>query len=73
MTVTRGTIEKTERNRTWFDRRGYHMTGETLKLGFSHAADPLNPDPSWEERGRPNTYAGATPPNYGPNYRKHTA
>lgn len=33
MTVTRGTIEKTERNRTWFDRRGYHMTGETLELG----------------------------------------
>lgn len=28
-----GTIEKTEENRNWFDRRGYHMNGKTLILG----------------------------------------
>lgn len=28
-----GTIEKTEENKKWYDRKGYHMTGETLTLG----------------------------------------
>lgn len=32
--LARGTIEKTEENKKWFDRRGYHMTGETLRLGW---------------------------------------
>lgn len=30
-----GTIEKTEANKKFFDRRGYHMTGRTLTLGES--------------------------------------
>lgn len=30
-TFERGKIEKTEENKKWYDRRGYHMTGETLK------------------------------------------
>lgn len=30
-TFERGRIEKTEENKKWYDRRGYHMTGETLK------------------------------------------
>lgn len=29
-TFRKGTIEKTEENRNWYDRKGYHMTGETL-------------------------------------------
>lgn len=29
-----GTIEKTEENLRWFERDGYKMTGETLKLGY---------------------------------------
>lgn len=28
-----GTIEKTEENKRFYDRKGYHMTGKTLKLG----------------------------------------
>ena len=28
-----GRIEKTEENKKWYDRKGYHMTGKTLKLG----------------------------------------
>lgn len=28
-----GTIEKTEENKKWYDRKGYHMTGKTLILG----------------------------------------
>lgn len=28
-----GKIEKSEENKKWYDRKGYHMTGETLILG----------------------------------------
>lgn len=28
-----GTIERNEENKNFFDRRGYHMTGETLTMG----------------------------------------
>ena len=31
--IGRGTIEKTEENMNWYNRKGYHMTGETLTLG----------------------------------------
>ena len=33
-----GTIEKTEENKKWFDRKGYHMTGKTLTLGDENSA-----------------------------------
>lgn len=29
----KGTIEKTKENMDWYNRKGYKMTGETLKLG----------------------------------------
>jgi len=48
----------------------YGVAGHTLKPGFSHADDPLNPDPAYASMPRSNPYAGATKPNYGPNYRK---
>ena len=48
----------------------YGVAGHTLEPGFSHAADPLNPDPAYAAAPRANPYAGATKPNYGPNYRK---
>ena len=28
-----GTIEKSAENKKWYDRKGYHMTGETLTMG----------------------------------------
>lgn len=31
-----GTIELSEKNRDWFNRPGYEMTGETVKIGWSH-------------------------------------
>lgn len=31
--LERGTIDLTEVNKRLFDRKGYHMTGETLRLG----------------------------------------
>lgn len=33
-TVTRGTIEKTEENKNYYDRKGYHMTGETITVSY---------------------------------------
>ena len=30
--ITKGTIEKSEENKKWYNRKGYHMTGETLSL-----------------------------------------
>lgn len=32
--IARGTIELTQKNKDWYERKGYHMTGETLKLGY---------------------------------------
>lgn len=31
--MARGTIELSEENLRWYDRDGYYMTGETLRLG----------------------------------------
>lgn len=31
--IARGTIELTEENKKFYNREGYHMTGDTLKLG----------------------------------------
>ena len=31
--IARGKIEKSEQNKKWYDRTGYHMTGETITLG----------------------------------------
>ena len=31
--LRRGFIENNDSNRKWYDREGYHMTGETLTLG----------------------------------------
>lgn len=31
--MEKGTIELSEENKRWYDRKGYHMTGETLRLG----------------------------------------
>ena len=31
--LRKGTIELTEANRKWYNRKGYEMTGETLTLG----------------------------------------
>lgn len=28
-----GTIEKTEENKAWYNRKGYEMTGETIEMG----------------------------------------
>lgn len=30
--ITTGTIEKNEENTKWYNRKGYHMTGETLTI-----------------------------------------
>lgn len=37
-----GTIELSEKNRDWFNRPGYEMTGETVKIGWD-AADGSGP------------------------------
>ena len=31
--MAKGTIEMSAENKNWYDRKGYHMTGETLTLG----------------------------------------
>ena len=36
--IEKGRIEKSQENKQWFDRKGYHMTGETLTLGDETAA-----------------------------------
>lgn len=35
----RGKIEKSEENKAWYDRKGYHMTGETLKQTVVYDGD----------------------------------
>jgi len=37
--VRTGTIEKSPENVKWFDRRGYHMTGETLTIRDDYYGD----------------------------------
>lgn len=34
--ITRGTIERSDENRNWYDRKGYHMTGETLTIDYGN-------------------------------------
>ena len=35
-----GKIEKTDANKKWFDRKGYHMTGQTMTIRFEELSDP---------------------------------
>lgn len=32
ISITRGTIERSQENKERYDRKGYHMTGETLSI-----------------------------------------
>lgn len=34
--LAKGTIEKTAENKQWFERKGYHLTGETLTIGTEY-------------------------------------
>lgn len=37
--IKTGTIETSKKNREWYERKGYKMTGETLTLAFDYTSD----------------------------------
>lgn len=41
MKITRSKIEKTEENKKWYDRKGYHMTGELLCMDWRDEKDAV--------------------------------
>ena len=34
--IKKGTIETSKKNREWYERKGYKMTGETITLSFDY-------------------------------------